>query len=73
MKNFDDYDKYLPAKGQKAGHIYNRFTSASDIRKKLDTIQGHLVWMPLEFLKDVKLEEENRGVEVNSWTASIYT
>lgn len=29
--------------------------------------------MPLDFLKDVKLEEENRGMEVNAWTASIYT
>lgn len=29
--------------------------------------------MPLGFLRDVKLEEQNRGMEVNAWTASIYT
>lgn len=74
VKNFDDYDKYLPAKGQKAGHIYNRFTSAADIRAKLDTIQGHLVWMPLDFLRDVNMEDHNMGtLEVNTYTAAIYT
>ena len=28
-----------------------------EIRQKLDQIKGHLVWMPLEFLKDAPMAE----------------
>jgi phospholipase D1/2 len=71
VKNFDDYDKYLPAKGTKAGHIYDKMTPAVDIKRKLDEIKGHLVWMPMDFLKDAEMAET--GMAVNSWTESIYT
>jgi phospholipase D1/2 len=45
-------------------------TPPGDIRKKLDQIKGHLVWMPLEFLKDAQMAEP--GLQINSWTESIY-
>ncbi|CZT12019.1 related to phospholipase D [Rhynchosporium graminicola] len=71
VKNFDDYDKFLPPKGTKAGHIYDKMIPPNEIRAKLDQIKGHLVWMPLEFLKDAAMAET--GLQVNSWTESIYT
>jgi phospholipase D1/2 len=71
VKNFDDYDKYLPSKGIKAGHIYDRMIPPDEIRKKLDMIKGHLVWMPMDFLKDAEMAET--GLQINAWTESIYT
>lgn len=71
VKTFEDYDRFLPPKGVKAGHIYDRMIPPREIREKLDLIKGHLVWMPLDFLKDATLAE--KGLQVNSWTESIYT
>jgi phospholipase D1/2 len=71
VRTFDDYDKFLPPKGEKAGHIYDRMRSDADIRKTLDKVKGHLVLMPLDFLKDAQMAES--GLQVNSWTESIYT
>lgn len=70
VKTFDDYNTYLPPKLVKAGHIFDRFLPAEDIRKKLDQVKGHLVWMPLDYLKDANMAET--GLQVNSWTESIY-
>ena len=42
------------------------------MRQKLDQIKGHLVWMPLEFLRDEKAMAE-KGLQVNAYTESIYT
>lgn len=71
VKTFGDYDTFLPPKGVKAGHIFDRFLPPDDIRKKLDQIKGHLVWMPLDYLKDANMAET--GLQVNSWTESVYT
>ncbi|KAI0508702.1 phospholipase D/nuclease [Xylaria bambusicola] len=71
VKTFDDYNLYLPPKGVKPGHIFDRFIPAKDIREKLDQIKGHLVWMPLDYLKDANMAET--GLQVNSWTESVYT
>lgn len=71
VKTFADYDKFLPSKGTKAGHIYDKQRDPREIRQKLDLVKGHLVWMPLEFLKDAQMAET--GLQVNSWTESIYT
>lgn len=45
---------------------------AEDIRKKLDKVKGHLVWMSLDFLKDAKTMAET-GLQVNAATESVYT
>ncbi len=71
VKNFEDYDKFLPPKGTKSGHIYDKMIPPNEIRAKLNEIKGHLVWMPLEFLKDAEMAE--KGLQVNSWTESVYT
>lgn len=71
VKSFEDYDVFLPPKGIKAGHIFDRFLPPEDIRKKLDQIKGHLVWMPLDFLKDANMAET--GLQVNQFTESVYT
>ena len=42
-----------------------------DVRRKLDEVKGHLVWMPMEFLRDAEMAE--KGLQVNSWTESVYT
>ena len=42
-----------------------------DVREKLSQVKGHLVWMPLEFLRDAEMAE--RGLQINSFTESVYT
>ena len=55
----------------KSGHIYNKDMPAQEIKAKLDEIKGHLVWMPLDFLRDAPMAE--RGLSLNQYTESIYT
>jgi phospholipase D1/2 len=71
VKTFNDYNVFLPPKEVRAGHIFDRFLPADDIRQKLDQIKGHLVWMPLDYLKDANMAET--GLQVNTWTESVYT
>lgn len=71
VKTFEDYNTFLPPKGVKAGHVFDRFLPPEDVRSKLEQIQGHLVWMPLDFLKDVNMAET--GLQVNQFTESVYT
>ncbi|KAK0746778.1 hypothetical protein B0T18DRAFT_429677 [Schizothecium vesticola] len=71
VKSFDDYNGFLPAKGVKPGHIFDRMIPPEEVRHKLDKIKGHLVWMPLDYLKDAEMAE--RGLQVNTWTESVYT
>ncbi|KAJ2905464.1 hypothetical protein MKZ38_005340 [Zalerion maritima] len=71
VTNFEEYDHFLPPKGVKAGHIFDRMMPAADIRSKLDKVKGHLVWMPLQFLKDAPMAET--GLQVNQFTESIFT
>ncbi|ROT41909.1 phospholipase D p1 [Sodiomyces alkalinus F11] len=71
VKNFDDYDRYLPPVGVKRGHIFDQFMPAEDARRKIGQIKGHLVRMPLDFLKDAEMAEY--GLQVNQFTESIYT
>ncbi|RFU79318.1 phospholipase [Trichoderma arundinaceum] len=71
IKTFDDYDRYLPPRGVKPGHIFDQFMPPEEAKKKLAQIKGHLVWMPMDFLKDAEMAE--RGLQVNAWTESVYT
>lgn len=71
VKTFEDYDNFLPKQGTKAGHIYDRMQDPADVRKKLDKVKGHLVFMSLDFLKDASMAEI--GLQVNSMTESVYT
>lgn len=71
MKTFEEYNTYLPPKGVKPGHIFDHMIPPQEIRKKLDRVKGHLVWMPLEFLKDAEMAE--KGLQVNQFTESVFT
>ncbi len=70
VKTFEDYDKFLPKTETKQGHLFDQYMPATEVRSLLDQIKGHLVWMPLDFLKDDEMAEP--GLQVNSWTESIY-
>ncbi|KAL2267401.1 hypothetical protein VTJ83DRAFT_4678 [Remersonia thermophila] len=71
VKTFDDYNGFMPARGVPPGHIFDRMIPAHEARKKLETIRGHLVWMPLRFLQDAPMAET--GLQVNVFTQSVYT
>lgn len=71
MKNFEDYNKFLPPKGVKSGHIFDGMIPPNEIREKLDQVKGHLVWFQLDFLKDAEMAE--KGLQVNQFTESVYT
>ncbi len=71
VKTFDDYEAFLPKNNIKQGHLHDPYMPVQDVRQKLDQIKGHLVWMPLEFLKDAEMAE--RGLQVNAYTESVYT
>lgn len=61
----------MPPRGVRSGHIFDQFMPPEDVRKKLDEVKGHLVWMPMQFLKNAEMAE--KGLQVNSWTESVYT
>ncbi|KAI9749674.1 MAG: hypothetical protein M1835_001510, partial [Candelina submexicana] len=71
IKTFDDYQAFLPKNNIKQGHLHDPYMPVQEVRQKLDQIKGHLVWMPLEFLKDAEMAE--KGLQVNAYTESIYT
>lgn len=71
IKSFDDYKKFVPD-GMKQGHLYDQFMPIDEAKTQLDRIRGHLVWMPLDFLRDAQVMAE-RGLQVNAYTESIYT
>lgn len=72
---FEDYDSFTPNpnsdKEHKQGHLYDVDRPAHEVRKELDRIRGHLVWMQLKFLEKADMAE--RGLQVNSFTESVYT
>lgn len=71
IKTFEDYQNFLPKGDRKTGHLFNEYMPVADVRAGLDKIRGHLVWMPLDFLKDAEMAE--RGLQVNYYTESVYT
>ncbi|KAL3471818.1 hypothetical protein BJX99DRAFT_250113 [Aspergillus californicus] len=71
IKTFEEYDQYRAKDGYKLGHLYDPYMLVREVREKLDKIKGHLVWMPLDFLRDAEMAEP--GLQVNQLTESIYT
>ncbi|OAA68280.1 phospholipase [Niveomyces insectorum RCEF 264] len=71
IKTFADYDRFLPPKNIPPSHIFDKSMPAGEVRKELDKIRGHLVWMPLEFLKDCEMN--GTSLQVNPWTESVFT
>ncbi|TQS35357.1 hypothetical protein Golomagni_04224 [Golovinomyces magnicellulatus] len=71
VKTFEDYENFLPYNTIRFGHIYDESIPKSEIESKLNQINGNLVWMPLDFLKDEVMVEP--GLQFNGWTECIYT
>ncbi|KAJ4289238.1 hypothetical protein N0V90_011580 [Kalmusia sp. IMI 367209] len=73
--SFEDYDKFTPNpktdKDHKQGHLYDMGRPVEEVRRELDRVKGHLVWMPLKFLEKAEMAE--RGLQVNAYTESVYT
>lgn len=66
IKTFEDYDNFRPRGTRKEGHLFDPYMPAKDVREKLDLIKGHLVWLPLDFLRDAEMAEP--GLAVNQIT-----
>jgi phospholipase D1/2 len=66
IKSFADYDSFAPKNSIKQGHLHDKFIPVDEVRRKLDQVRGHLVWMPLDFLKDAEMAE--KGLQVNKYT-----
>lgn len=67
IKTWKDYDAFAPRNGSvKQGHLHDPYMPIEQVRKELDKIRGHLVWMPLDFLCEETMAE--KGLQVNSWT-----
>ncbi|KAF3922097.1 hypothetical protein ABW20_dc0109810 [Dactylellina cionopaga] len=71
IKTFEDYDKFLPREGIKAGHLFNPDMPLDEVKGKLDGVKGHIVKFPMEFLINEEMAE--RGLDLNEITESIYT
>lgn len=71
VKTFDDYQSFAPKNNVKQGHLFDPYMPVAEVRSKLDQIKGHLVWMPLDFLRDAEMAE--RGLTLNAYTESVYT
>ena len=71
IRTFEDYDRFMPKGNYKSGHLFDPYQPVDNVRQELDKIKGHLVWMPLSFLEDAPMAE--KGLQVNSWTESVYT
>ncbi|PWY96273.1 phospholipase PldA [Aspergillus sclerotioniger CBS 115572] len=69
IRTFEDYENFCP-RGNKQGHLFDPYQPVKEVREKLDKIKGHLVWMPLDFLKDANMAEP--GLAVNQITEVRY-
>lgn len=66
IKTWDDYDHFAPRDRIKQGHLHDPYMPVETVKKEMDKIRGHLVWMPLDFLE--KEEMAKWGLAVNSVT-----
>lgn len=66
IKTWADYDSFAPRKTIKQGHLHDPHMPAELVRKEMDRIRGHLVWMPLDFLCNEEMAE--KGMQVNQYT-----
>lgn len=67
IKTFELYNAFMPDKNfWKQGHLMDPFIPVEEVKKKLDLIRGHLVWMPFDFLCNANMAEP--GLAVNQIT-----
>lgn len=66
IKTWKDYDSFAPRDSIKQGHLHDPYMPVDAVRKEMDKIRGHLVWMPLDFLCEEEMAKW--GVQINSVT-----
>lgn len=66
IKTWDDYDHFAPRDRIKQGHLHDPYMPVDAVKKEMDKIRGHLVWMPLDFLENEEMAKW--GLQVNSVT-----
>lgn len=66
IQTWHDYDTFTPKNSVKQGHLHDPFMPVETVKKEMDKIRGHLVWMPLNFL--CKEQMAKVGLQVNSYT-----
>ena len=67
IRTWKDYDNFIPRRSNhKQGHLHDMFMPVEQVRKTLDQVRGHLVWMALHFLEDENMAE--KGLQVNAYT-----
>lgn len=66
IKTWKDYDTFAPRETVEQGHLHDPHMPVELVRKELDKIRGHLVWMPLDFLSEEEMAE--KGLQVNVYT-----
>lgn len=66
IRTWKEYDDFAPRHSVKQGHLNDPFMPVAEVRKTLDKVRGHLVWMPLHFLEDEEMAE--KGLQVNQYT-----
>lgn len=66
IKSWKDYDTFAPRNSVKQGHLHDPYMPVEQVRRELDKIRGHLVWMPLDFLCNEEMAKW--GMQVNSVT-----
>ncbi|KAI5783099.1 hypothetical protein FPQ18DRAFT_382232 [Pyronema domesticum] len=70
--NWKDYDTFCPKRvTPPTGHIYEpENITTKEVKEELGKVKGHLVWMPLEFLREEQMA--GMGLQVNGITECIY-
>jgi phospholipase D1/2 len=64
VRTFQQYDAFVT--GTKIGHVADYSIKLSTITNALSSVRGHIVRMPLNYMKDAKLETSS--LEVNELT-----
>lgn len=66
IKTWADYDHFAPRDSVKQGHLHDPYMPVEQVRREMDKIRGHLVWMALDFLCEEEMAKW--GMQVNSVT-----
>lgn len=66
IRTWKDYDNFAPRNTIKQGHLHDPYMPVDAVKKEMDKIRGHLVWMPLDFLCEEEMAKW--GMQVNSVT-----
>jgi phospholipase D1/2 len=72
IESFAKYEEFCPRNSIKQGHLHDPYMPVEEVKRWLDGVKGHLVWMPLGFLREAEMAEKGT-LTINQYTESIYT